>query len=913
MTTYATEQQTRAALLDSQRRVLERIANGAPLREILETLIRLIEEQADGLRCAVLLADTQQQRLRFAAAPSIPEDYKTGIDAFLRIAPEMGSCGTAAFLREPVYTEDTATDPLWKDCGNTAVRNGLRACWSTPILSDDNAVLGTFAMYYGEPRLPSPEHIQLIDMATQMARVAIEAKGGEELLRTVFECAPGGIGITDLAGNIIRVNPAFARLIGYTQAELQCKTIAEVTHDDDYPYNKALIDELFAGKRQQFVIDKRYRRKDGEIIWVHNTVAFLRGPAEEPRYMVALIEDITERREHERKFTRLSRVQAVLSGINSAIVRVHSRDELFRDACRIAVGAGQFRMAWVGVVDREAMRVKPVAWDGEVRDFFDTVPLALTETKPGGQGMTGQAVREKKPVISNDIQNDPQRLMKKECAERGINSLAALPLIVDGEVVGVLTLYAGELGFFDSEEMKLLGELASDIAFAIKHLGHEERLTYLAYYDALTGLPNRALFHERLTQLLHAAKHSRTPVVVAVGDINRFRLINDTFGRQVGDTLLREFAQCMKTIWPEPDRVARISADIFAGALAEVTEPGNIAHSIDKTVAALLEEPFAVEGKEIRIATTAGVAVFPTDGEDADTLFRNAEAALKKAKASGERYLFYRPEMNARVAETLLLENKLRQAIKLDQFVLHYQPKVDGTSGRVSGLEALIRWQDPETGLVPPLKFIPILEETGMILEVGQWAIRKALEDSHGWRMANGRPPRIAVNVSPIQLQQRNFVEAVHRSVEEAGGEECQLDLEITEGLIMRDIEANIKKLSAIRELGLQIAIDDFGTGYSSLGYLAKLPVNALKIDRSFIITMTSNPQSMTIVSTIISLAHSLGLKVIAEGVDAEEQAKFLRLLRCDEMQGYLFSRPVPPDKVEDLLNRIGSEGNALA
>jgi diguanylate cyclase len=611
-----------------------------------------------------------------------------------------------------------------------------------------------------------------------------------------------------------------------------------------------------------------------------------------------------ERREHERKLTQLSRVHAVLSGINSAILRVHSRDDLFRDACRIAVGAGQFRMAWVGLVDREALQVNPVAWDGEVRSFFDHAPVAVTGT--GVPSLVGKAVSEKKPAISNDLQNDPQGVMKKELLEHGVNSLAALPLIVRGEAVGVLALYASEIGFFDSEEMQLLVQLAGDIAFALEHIGQEERLTYLAYYDALTGLPNRALFHDRLTQLLHAAKHGRAQVVVAAGDINRFRLINDTLGRQAGDALLREFARRLKRGWPEPDHVARISADIFAVALADVGDPSNIAYSIDKTVAAIIETPFAVEGKELRIATTAGVAVFPTDGEDADTLFRNAEAALEKAKESGERYMFYRPEMNSRVAETLLLENKLREAIKRDQFVLHYQPKVDGTSRRVSGLEALIRWQDPETGLVPPGKFIPILEETGMILEVGQWAIRKALEDSRRWRTKDGGAPRIAVNVSPIQLRQRNFVEAVRHSVEEAGVEGSQLDLEITEGLIMRDIEENIQKLTAIREMGLQIAIDDFGTGYSSLAYLAKLPVNALKIDRSFIITMTSNPQSMTIVSTIISLAHSLGLKVIAEGVDAEEQAKYLRLLSCDEMQGYLFSRPVPPDAVEDLLNRNG-------
>src|SRR5258708_21139713 len=251
------------------------------------------------MRCAVLLVDTMQRRLRFAAAPNIPEDYKTGIDSFQRIAYNMASCGTAAFLRKPVYTKDTGVDALWEDCRGSAVRKGLRAIWSTPILSDDNAVLGTFAMYYNEPRLPSTDHIHLIDMATQMVRVAVEAKSSEELLRTVFEGAPCGMEITDLAGNIVRVNPTFARLVCHAQAELQGKTIVDVTHEEDYPQNKALIDELLAGKREAFVIDKRYRRKDGQLVWVHNTVALLPGPTDEPRYMLALIEDITARKRAE--------------------------------------------------------------------------------------------------------------------------------------------------------------------------------------------------------------------------------------------------------------------------------------------------------------------------------------------------------------------------------------------------------------------------------------------------------------------------------------------------------------------------------------------------------------------------------------------------------------------------------------
>ena len=283
----------RAALLESQRRVLERIASGAPLEEILETLVRLIEEQAGDMRCAVLLADAGQQRLRFVAAPNIPDDYKLGIEPYLRIAPEMGSCGTAAFLRQPVYTRDTATDPLWENCGQIAVRNGLRAIWSTPILSDANIVLGTFAMYYGEPRLPAEEHIQLIDMATQMARVAIEAKADDDMLRTVFEGAPEGMLITDLAGVIVRVNAAFAAMLGYAPAELHGKKFADITQEE---HARALIEELLSLGRDEIASDRRYRGRSGAILWARERSALRRDTTGEPRYVLTRVERITEAR-----------------------------------------------------------------------------------------------------------------------------------------------------------------------------------------------------------------------------------------------------------------------------------------------------------------------------------------------------------------------------------------------------------------------------------------------------------------------------------------------------------------------------------------------------------------------------------------------------------------------------------------
>jgi EAL domain-containing protein (putative c-di-GMP-specific phosphodiesterase class I) len=314
-----------------------------------------------------------------------------------------------------------------------------------------------------------------------------------------------------------------------------------------------------------------------------------------------------------------------------------------------------------------------------------------------------------------------------------------------------------------------------------------------------------------------------------------------------------------------------------------------------------LNKPVVVNDNEIQVNFTGGIAVFPADGNDAETLYPNAEAALKKAKSSNEQYLFYQPEMTVRIAETLQLEGKLRQALNKEQFVLHYQPKIDTKNHQITGLEALIRWNDPETGLVPPGKFIPILEETGLILDVGMWALDRAASDYRQWQKLIKTVPRIAVNVSSIQLRQKDFVAQVEQAIRRSG-KAVPIDIELTESLIMTDIEDNITKLKAIRMAGLGVDIDDFGTGYSSLSYIAKLPIDALKIDRSFIMNMTTQPESMTIVSTIITLAHALQYKVIAEGVETEEQAKFLTLLKCDEMQGFLFSKPLPPDEIFELL-----------
>jgi EAL domain-containing protein (putative c-di-GMP-specific phosphodiesterase class I) len=313
-------------------------------------------------------------------------------------------------------------------------------------------------------------------------------------------------------------------------------------------------------------------------------------------------------------------------------------------------------------------------------------------------------------------------------------------------------------------------------------------------------------------------------------------------------------------------------------------------------------EPFQVGAHEVRITAKTGIAIYPDDGIDADALFRNAEAALRRAKETGERVLFYAPEINARVSEQVQLEHRLRKAVEGGELFFHYQPKVDLASRHIVGLEALMRWKGPDGQPVSPAKFVPVLEQTGLILEAGHQAIFAATAAYRAWRQAGLEPPRIAVNVSALQLRRKSFVEDVRKALGDPGNDGGGVDLEITESLLMTDVDESIRKLRTLRDMGLRIALDDFGTGYSSLAYLSKLPLDTLKIDRGFVHDMTANADNTSIISTIISLAQGLRLKVVAEGVETEQQAQLLRLLRCDEAQGYLFSRPVSADEIYPLL-----------
>jgi diguanylate cyclase (GGDEF)-like protein/PAS domain S-box-containing protein len=635
-----------------------------------------------------------------------------------------------------------------------------------------------------------------------------------------------------------------------------------------------------ATTKKRVDIDYRLRRGDGEWIHVRQVVEPLSiGHAPHGERWFNTLQDVTEQKRAENHITRLNRVYAVSSGINSLIVRVRSRDELFKEACRVAVEDGKFPLAWIGALDKTGARLEIAASCGD-----------------------GEGYLEKTAIISNDIAADPRISDKSEALARGFRSLAVVPLVVHGETLGAIGLYAEQAGFFDGPEMELLNKLAADISFAIDHIEKSEKLAYLSYYDPLTGLANRMLLMDRLVQSVASTKDEKK-LGLALIDIERFKSINDALGRRSGDALLAMMAKRLVELAGDANRVAHTGADRFAVIIPDARKEETIARAIDEGFSRVEGEPFLVGDTELKVAIRSGIAIYPNDGPDADSLFRNAEAALKRAKATGERYLFYREKMSERIAEKLSLENKLRRAIERDEFVLHYQPKVDLDSRRVTGLEALIRWNSPELGLISPMQFVPLLEETGMIIEAGSWVLQRALRDQGLWAAEGLRVPRVAVNVSSIQLRQRNFVEQVRQALGPAAAAPL-IDFEITETYIMQDIDANVDKLRKIRALGIGVAIDDFGTGYSSLTYLAKLPAQVLKIDRSFIARMLVDDDAMALVQTILSIANSLKLVTVAEGVESEEQADMLQLLRCAEMQGYFVSKPLPRQEITAFLKR---------
>jgi diguanylate cyclase (GGDEF)-like protein/PAS domain S-box-containing protein len=699
------------------------------------------------------------------------------------------------------------------------------------------------------------------------------------------------------------ISPAYERVWGRPVEHIlhRAGSWLETVHPADRERVQLEMGKVLQSFPEPGQVEFRIQRPDGAVRWVLTRIFPVRDSTGTVVRTVGATTDITASKTAELRIVRLNRTHSVLSGINSLIVRATDRDALLRDACHLAVGHGGFRAAWCGLLEGDSRELRATAYAGYASDLAASTRLTI-DAATAEVSLVAEAMMSGKPAHCNDLTRaDSRSLHREQFLAQGFRAMVALPLIVDGKSMGCFGLLADTPDYFDDEEMRLLKELADDISFALDHIGKSERLTYLARFDPLTGLANRRAFGERLGQYVGMAAHTRSSFAVVVVDPERFEALNNAMGRAAGDEVLRQAALRFAEAAGGQDVCGHIGSDQFAAIISGSVNGAGITRVLEELWRKWLATPFEVDGEAVELTAKSGVAIYPTDGTTADALLTNAAAALRMAKESGKAVGFYTRHISERIAERLALEKDLRRALEKGEYELHYQPKVDLAGGHITGLEALLRWRSPEHGLVAPGAFVPLLEENGMIVEVGAWALRQACLDRGRWLQQGLDAPRVAVNVSAVQLRRDDFVHMVEQVVQPAGAA-AGLDIEVTESVLMNDVGENLLKLKAVRDFGVVIALDDFGTGYSSLAYLARLPVGVLKIDRSFVASMLEDPSVMTLVSTVISLGRSLKLVTVAEGVESEEQAKILRLLGCDQIQGYLISRPLPFDGITALL-----------
>jgi len=731
-------------------------------------------------------------------------------------------------------------------------------------------------------------------LASKLLREIEERRQAEDKLRWLsraVEQSPSAVYITDTQGRIEYVNPKFTQVTGYAAQEVigQTPRVLASGLTSRATYEK-LWQTIAAG--DEWRGEMQNRKKSGALYWAAESLSAIKNSSGTITHYVAVEEDITERK----------LAEAVLRGEKRILDRVARGDTLEDVLTDVAALLEEnMRDARVAILlsDESERLLTVVAAPHLVekhRALMVDLPVTIGHTPCGEAAVCGTA------VIADFAGDAKWSQFKSVAAEIGVRGCWSTPILsAQRRLLGTFAIFSTANRDRDAHDRELVERFTHLTGIAIERKRTETRLSYLAHYDGVTGVANRALFVEHLRlAMVHAERHGRMVGVLFL-DLDRFKTINDTLGHEVGDMLLKIVATRLQSAVRAGDTVARLAGDEFTIALAglrDADEAGRVTRRIQET----FSKPIDLQGNRLVVAASIGVALYPSDDLSIDGLLKHADAAMYRAKDNGgNNFQFYSADMETRARERLALELNLRKAIENNEFVLHYQPQVEVNSGRIVGVEALLRWQQPERGLVPPAEFIPIAEESGLIVQIGEWVLRTACRQQCAWRAA-GYDVRMAVNLSARQFERDDLASSVRNLLRETGMDPAALELELTESMLVKNPEKAIATLDALDQMGIGLGIDDFGTGYSSLGYLKRFPLDTLKIDRSFVRDLPHNADDRVIADAIIGLARSLGMEVVAEGVETVEQLEFLGRHGCNMIQGYLYSRPLPAEDIALLL-----------
>ena len=725
-------------------------------------------------------------------------------------------------------------------------------------------------------------------------------------LEALIDASPLGIAVFDMEANIQRWNLAAQRLFGWTEQEVL---------NQPNPIFPPAMAEVASTHRERILSGKLFDnvetvrlRKDGTLVDVSISAAPIRGSAGESIGRVAIFADISERKRVEQRQTLQNAITVMLAEAGRVEEIIPRLIQWLCETWGWAAGAHR-------VVGEDKLLRHREYWCLPVPaiEAFMRQSAARVDSVGEDAGLLGRVWATGQPVWLDDLAQESAFLRGPQALAAGLHSAFAFPIMVGGEFFGVIELFGREVRRYDAEVVAFAQNVGSQLGQFIARRKAESNLTFFANHDALTSLPNRFMFNERLTQALARAHRQVKMVAVLFIDLDRFKIINDTLGHDAGDRLLIDLAVQLRACLRENDTLARQGGDEFVVLIEDLADPNQvtgIAQKILETVA----ETRVLGGQEFNITASIGISVYPDEGADLQTLLKNADIAMYRAKEQGKNnFQFYSAEMNQHTFERLALETSLRRAIERQEFLLHYQPKTELRSGRITGVEALVRWKHPELGMVSPAQFIPLAEETGLIGPIGDWVLRTACVEARQWITQSASEISVAVNLSARQFAREDLAESITAVLSESGLEPRFLEIEITESTVMYDAKRAARVLQQLKDMGIRVAIDDFGTGYSSLGYLKRFPIDSVKIDRSFILDIPHDHDDVAITRAVIAMAHSLRLKVIAEGVETEEQYQFLRNHDCDEMQGYYFSEPIDGAALERLISGPRGESKSGA